>query len=128
MVEKGDTALKVLQNKGEWAALQNIGVTEEAIQKNAGVKRNDTALDRNIVSKVFSMQKPNSGEKVFDKVILADGDYALISLSKVVVDTAEIDETLQQGYAQSLAVRERAAVMAALREKADVELFPNNIQ
>ncbi|MEH6455123.1 MAG: SurA N-terminal domain-containing protein [Cocleimonas sp.] len=127
LVEKGDAALKVLSESGSWSALENIGATTDKIQKKVGFKRTDTTLARNIVSKIFSMKKPETGNS-FDKVILPDGDYVLISLSKVTDDTAEVDSALQQSYTQSIALRERAAAIAALREKADVELFSENLQ
>ena len=127
LVEKGDAALKALSGSGSWSSLEDIGATEENIQKNAGIKRNDTTLSSAVVSKIFSMQKPENGNS-FDKAILPNGDYVIVTLSKVVDDTSEIDEQLQQNFSQSMASRERAAVIAALREKAEVELFTENIQ
>lgn len=127
LVEKGDAALKTLSESGNWSALESIGATADKIQKNAGFKRTDTSLARNVVNKIFSMQKPETGNS-FDKAILPDGDFVLIALSKVTDDSAEVDTALQQSYTQSIALRERAAAIAALREKADVELFTENIQ
>ena len=128
LVEKGDKALSKLREKNSWTALKDIEVTDDKIEKKEGFKRNDNSLEAGLVQKIFSMQKPEAGKTSFDKAILSDGDYVLISLSKVTDDKGELDTTLQQGYAQSLALRERSAVIAALREKADVELFINNIQ
>lgn len=128
LVEKGDAALNILQEKGEWSAVEGLNATQENIQKNEGLKRADTTLEASVISKIFSMQKPETDKTSFDKAVLTNGDYVLISLSKVTDDTSEIDATLQQTYTQSLAYRERAAVIAALREKAEVELFPDNIQ
>ena len=127
LVEKGDAALKTLSESGSWTSLESIGATEDKIQKNIGIKRNDTTLSGSVVSKIFSMQKPETGNS-FDKAILPNGDYVIVALSKVTDDTSEIDEQLQQSYSQSMASRERAAVIAALREKAEVELFTENIQ
>jgi len=126
--EEGDKALATLREKGSWDSLDNIDAVVDKIQKSEALKRTDTTLDSSVVQKIFSMQKPESGKSSFDRVILADGDYVLISLSKVTDDTADVDPALQQNYAQSLAIRERAAVIAALREKAEVELFAENIQ
>ena len=128
LVEKGDAALKVLREKGEWSALEDINATTDTIQKHEALKRTDTSLAGNVVQKIFNMQKPESDKKSYDTEVLADGDLVLISLSNVKNDTAEIDTALQQSYTQALAFRERAAVIAALREKAEVELFPANIQ
>jgi len=41
---------------------------------------------------------------------------------------SEADASLQQRYTQSVAQREQAAVLASLREKAEIELFAENIQ
>ena len=126
--EKGDDALKVLREKGVWSALEGMDTTGDKVQKNEALKRTDASLASSVVQKIFSMQKPEGDKKSFDSQVLENGDLVLISLSKVTNDTAEIDTALQQQYAQSLALRERTAVIAALREKAEVELFPENIQ
>jgi len=127
LLEKGDSALESIRSAGSWDAIENIGATADKIQKNMALKRSDTSLSPNIVSKIFSMKKPETGIS-FDRAILPDGDFVLIALSKVTDDTTEIDSALQQSYTQSVALRERAAAIAALREKADIELFTENIQ
>ena len=127
LIEKGDDALKRLSDSSSWDALKDLGVTTENIVKSEGLKRDDRTLPRALVSKIFSMKKPESGNS-FDKAILPNGEYVLIALSKVTDDKTELDETLQQTFTQSIALRERAAAIAALREKAEVELFLENIQ
>ena len=127
LIEKGDAALKTLRESGNWTALENIGATSDKIVKSLGMKRDENKLSGNLVSKIFSMQKPESSNS-FDKAILPNGEYVLISLSKVTDDDAELDTATQQSYTQSIALRERAAAIAALRENADVELFLENIQ
>ena len=127
LIEKGDDALKRLSDSSSWDALKDLGVTTENIVKSEGLKRDDRTLPRALVSKIFSMKKPESGNS-FDKAILPNGEYVLIALSKVTDDKAELDETLQQTFTQSIALRERAAAIAALRENAEVELFLENIQ
>lgn len=128
LLTKGDEALSTLSNDGAWTSIENIGATPDTIQTNIGLKRVDVSLARNVVSKIFSMQKPEAGKSSFDSAITPNGDYALISLSKVTDDTSEVDTALQLKYTQSFASRESAAVIAALREKAEVELFLENIQ
>jgi len=127
LIEKGDDALKRLSDSSSWDALKDLGVTTENIVKSEGLKRDDRTLPRALVSKIFSMKKPESGNS-FDKAILPNGEYVLIALSKVTDDKTELDETLQQTFTQSIALRERAAAIAALRENAEVELFLENIQ
>lgn len=127
LLEKGDEALETLKQAGNWSALESIGATADKIQENIGLKRTDTSLARNAVNKIFSMKKPETSNS-FDKVVLSGGSVLLVSLSKVTDDTADVDEALQQSYTQSIALRERAAAIAALREKADLKLFVKNLQ
>ena len=73
------------------------------------------------------MQKPDSGN-TFAKAVLTNGDNVLISLSKVSNDESELDEALQQRFTQAISQREQIAVLEALKEKAEIELFAENIQ
>jgi len=127
LVEKGDEALKTLSESGSWVELESIGATGEEIKKSESIDRNDSSLPRNVVNKIFSMQKPESGS-TFDKVVLANGDNVLILLSAVSYDEPKEDALLQQRYTQSVAQREQAAVLASLKERAEIELFVDNIQ
>ncbi len=74
------------------------------------------------------MQKPQEDKKTFDNAILPEGDYVLIGLLDVKDGKAELDTALQQRFTQSLSARESTALLKALREKAEVTLFPENLQ
>ena len=102
MIEKGDAALETVRKEGAWTSIESLGASPDNIQTSIGVKRDDTNIAQNILSKIFSMQKPEAGKSLFDKAIAVDGDYVLISLSKVVDDTSEIDSALQQTYTNSI--------------------------
>ena len=128
LIEKGEKALKVIRTSGEWSAVETVGGKSDKVEKVANLKRTDRKLSPVLVSKIFSMQKPQEGNKTFDNAILPEGDYVLIGLLDVKDGKAELDTALQQRFTQSLSTRESTALLKALREKAEVTLFPENIQ
>ena len=128
LIEKGELALKTLRETGEWSALESIGASADKLESISEIKRDENKFSPSIVEKVFGMQKPEPGKKSFDSTILPDGDYVLIALTDVKDGSSEIDSALQKSFTQMLSVREQDAVIKALREQAEVELFPENIQ
>jgi len=128
LIEKGESVLKSLKESGDWSTLASIGASADKVENNAEVKRTDTRLSNGVVDKLFSMDKPESGKKIFGNAILPDGDYVLIGLSAVKDGATEVDANLQKSFTQMVSSREQAAVLKALREVAEVKLFPENIQ
>ncbi len=128
LIEKGESVLKSLSETGDWSALESIGASADNVDSNTDVKRTDTRLSKAVVDKLFSMDKPETGKKTFGNTILPDGDYVLIALKGVKDGATELDKNLQKSFTQMVASREQAAVLKALRESAEVELFPENIQ
>ncbi len=128
LIEKGEAALKAIQVSGEWTAVESVGGSVDKLEKSDGIKRSDRKLSPVLVNKLFSMQKPQEGKKVFDNVILPEGDYVLIGLNEVKDGDAKLDTDLQSRFTQTMSSRERIAMLKALRESAEVTLFPENIQ
>lgn len=128
LIEKGEAALKAIQASGEWAAVETQGGSVEKVEKSEGLKRSDRKLASVVVNKLFSMQKPQEGKKIFANAILPEGDYVLIGLNNVKEGDAALDSSLQGGFTQTMSSRESTAMLKALRESADVTLFPENIQ
>ena len=128
VLEKGEQVLKALKDTGSWTALKTVGASQDQVKKYQGLKRTDTKVDRSILEKVFQMQKPEAGKEVFGNVVLPAGDYVLIGLSAVKEGEAKFDKELQDRFSRILAAREQDAMMKALRDSADVKLFPENIQ
>ncbi len=126
--DKGDKVLKKLQETGSWSALSMVGGSEDKIEKHQGLKRTDTKVNRSIVEKVFRIQKPEQGKKVFDKIILPVGDYVLIGLTAVKDGEAKVDKTIQDNFTRMLSAREQDAMLKAMRDNAEVKLFLENIQ
>lgn len=128
LIEKGEMALKAIQVSGEWVAVEAAGGSADKIEKSADLKRTDRKLAPVLVGKIFSMQKPQDSKKSFDNAILPEGDYVLIGLLDVKSGGTDLDTALQQRFTQSLSARESTALLKALRENAEVTLFPENIQ
>jgi len=128
LIEKGELVLKSLNETGDWSSLESIGGSVDKVDTFTDVKRTDTRLSNAVDDKLFSMDKPEPGKKTFGNTILPDGDYVLIALTGVKNGAAELDDNLQKSFTQMVASREQTAVLEALRESAEVELFPENIQ
>lgn len=130
LVEKGELALKTLKESGDWAeALKLVSGSEDKIEKVTDLKRTDPKFDATLAEKIFSIKKPDGDKTSFDNVILPQGDYVLINL-KAVKDgvTEEADTAIQSRFSQMIGSREQTAMLKALREQAEVELFLENIQ
>lgn len=128
LIEKGEAALKAIQSSGEWTAVESVGGSVDKVEKSDDLKRSDSKLSPVLVNKLFSMQKPQEGKKIFDNAILPEGDYVLIGLNDVKDGDAKLDTALQSRFTQTMGSRERTAMLKALRESAEVTLFPENIQ
>lgn len=128
LIEKGEKALTELRTSGEWSAVTSEGGSVDKVEKSEGLARTDRKLSPVLLNKVFSMEKPESGKKSFDNAILPEGDYVLIGLLGVKDGASELDAGLQNNFTQMFGARERTAMLKALRESAEVILFPENIQ
>jgi len=128
VLEKGEKVLKSLKETGSWAALKSVGGSEDKVEKHQGLKRSGSKLNPSIVEKAFSMQKPEAGKKVFDNIVLPAGDYVLIGLSAVKDGEAKEDKGIKDSFSRMLSSREQDAMLKALRDNAEVQLFLENIQ
>ncbi|HIP94493.1 MAG TPA: hypothetical protein EYH20_04045 [Leucothrix sp.] len=126
--DKGEQVLKTLKETGAWSALVAVGGAEDKVEIQKGLKRSDAKFNRFILEKVFRMQKPEVGKKIFDGIVLPTGDYALIGLSLVTEGAAENDKDLQSRFSDMLAEREQEAMLKTMRKNAEVTLFLENIQ
>ena len=128
LIEKGEAALKAILISGEWSAVESVGGSVDKVEKSDDLKRSDRKLPPVLVNKLFSMEKPQEGGKSFDNAILPEGDYVLIGLNAVKNGEVVLDTDLQSRFTQTMSSREGAAMLKALRESAEVTLFPENIQ
>ncbi len=128
LISKGEAVLKTIQGSSDWSALKEIGADADKITTSKAIKRTGSALAPAITEKLFSMKKPTEGSKSFDSTILPNGDYVIIAVTNVKDGDDKLDTAFQQSFTQMVAQREQSAMLKALREQAQVELFPQNIQ
>ncbi len=125
--EKGEALLAKVKEKG-WSALATVGASQDKLIKTPQLKRNDRSLSPAIVETAFGMTKPVEGKTSYANTILPKGDYVLIGLDAVKNGDSKLDDVERQGFFASIGAREKAAALKALRERAEIELFPENIQ
>lgn len=127
VVQKGDELLKQLKTTG-WAALDTSGLGKaDAIEKPGLVQRTGSTLAPEVIEKTFAMPRPTTGQIDWDKVVLANGDYTLISLKAVEDGANTIEENSAQMYGNVNGMRELEAALEDLRARAEIELHPENI-
>ena len=129
-------AREATRKAGEDAVKQlQAGTADKGIAGKLTVAwKNSVILDRDskdvnaaIVNKVFSMAKPTEGGTSFDGVVLPNGNYAIIALSKVVegdpstVDKAERD-TIKRELMNAAAVNSQEYLLSTLRKSASIRI------
>ena len=120
VTKKGEALLAKLIAGGDWSILSDIGATVDAVEKFEAVDRKAIKPSADVVRKVFAMNTPKENSSVYSNTIMPAGDYVLISLKTVKDGDNTVDETAKNTYSSALGMRERSAVMGALRAEADV--------
>ena len=130
LIEKGEVALKILKDSAEWSSINDTIGSVNKLEKKVDVKRNARDVSPELLSKVFSMGKPAEGKSLFSNVVLASGDYVLVGLNTVKEGATEEAEAkiLQSVLVSTYGSAEQNALIKALRDRAKVEFFPENIQ
>lgn len=92
------------------------------------VSRNDSSLDRDVLSAAFTLAKPESGQVVFEGVTELDGDYTIIEFSGLGSSSDGARDGGEQNAIKSLtdssANYEYQAMIKSLTERADVIRTP----
>lgn len=127
VIKKGEMVLSKLNESG-WSALGSIGVSPDKVEKTPELTRGERKLASQVVDTVFSMPKPTGDKVLFNNTVLPNGDYVLIGLKSVTEGKSEFDDVELSGFNANLGARERSAVLKAVRDRAEVNLFPENIQ
>lgn len=126
--EKGDALVAALEESQSWTALAAQGVgAEEQVTKHGFISRKDKSLAFDMLSQAFSMPKPAEGKQTYIGSMAQGGDYQVIALKGVQDGDKKLDDTLQKGFNLYLSNRQTSMLLQALREEADVELYPENI-
>jgi peptidyl-prolyl cis-trans isomerase D len=121
--EKGEALLAKLKSAGNWSSLVDVGATVDALEKFVATDRKATKPASEVVRKVFAMNMPKDNKTVYSNIIMPVGDYVLIALKTVRDGDGTVDDTARDLYANAIAMRERSAVIKALREEAEVVII-----
>ena len=125
--QKGDELLKQLKTGG-WAALETSGLGKaDAIVKPGFIQRTGSTVAPEVVDKTFSITRPAKGQIDWDKVVLANGDYTVISLKAVEDGANTLEANSGQIYGGTNGGQELSAALEDLRARSEVELHPENI-
>ncbi len=127
IITQGEALLKKLSAQANWSVLEIAADAPQQIQKLGLIERNNQKADPLVVAQAFSMQKPTTAKPVFGNVISPNGDYHLIALNSVKADTTALAKNAQQNFAAQIAQREQDALLEALREQAEIQLYPENL-
>ncbi|MCP4078435.1 MAG: hypothetical protein GY744_19895 [Gammaproteobacteria bacterium] len=91
------------------------------------VDRSNAAVERDVLSTAFAMAKPTVETTVFEAVAEANGDYTIIELSEVRVNTDESADKAKDDPAKTLtsatANHEYRALIKSLTKQADIMRF-----
>jgi hypothetical protein len=99
----------------------------EAIEKPGFIQRTGSSLAPEVLAKAFTMPRPAKDQLNWDKVVLANGDYTVISLKAVEEGANTLEENSAQIYGNVNGARELEAAMEDLRARSEIELHPENI-
>ena len=121
---KGEALLAKLKSAGDWSILSSNGLNADAIEAFTAVTRKTNKPSGDVVRKVFATSFPKENVIEFSNTILPSGNYVLIALKSVKDGETKLDDKARDLFAGSLGARERSAVIKALREEADVVIFP----
>lgn len=125
--QKGDELLAQVKTTG-WAALEAAGLGKaDAVEKPGFVQRTGSTLAPEVLEKTFNISRPAKDQIGWDKVVLANGDYTLISLKAVEDGANTIEENSAQMYGGVNGGRELNAALEDLRARSEIELHPENI-
>ena len=118
--KKGEALLAKLKSAGDWSSLADV----DALEKFVEIDRKAMKPKSEVVRKVFAMNTPKDNKTVYSNIIMPMGDYVLIALKTVKEGDGTVDDMARDLYANAIGMRERSAVMKALREEAEVIIIP----
>jgi peptidyl-prolyl cis-trans isomerase D len=122
--EKGDALLPSIKAAGNW---DSLGDAAKSVEKHAGVSRNDPNVMPFITSKVFQLSEPKAGKSVYTTIENPNGDYSIVALTAVKKGEEKLDEAAISQYSSYIGNRIQTATLRAMRERADIETFPERL-
>ncbi len=128
VTEMGEALLKKLKESQSWSALTELSLgTEEQVEKLGSIGRTGSKANPQVVNTAFAMNKPAEGKVEYSNSIMPNGDYVVIALKSVQAGTNKVDSNTLQSFSQYIATREQGALLQALKEEAEIKLYPENL-
>lgn len=128
VTEKGEALLAKLKTNQNWSALTELSLgTEEQVEKLGALTRSDSKANPQIINTAFATTKPAEGKIEYSNVISPNGDYTVVAVTQVIAGDSKLDDNKLQEFSSYLSNREQSAMMQALREEAEITLYPENL-
>ena len=128
--EKGEAAIKKLLAGETMDAMAKILSSE--VKKEVGLKRTDRKIDMNIVKQAFKLIKPQADKKSYDGLVLPNGDYVVMAVTKVEeADLTAMDAAKKTNTRRSLTNvagdTEFGTVLTSLKDRARILILEENL-
>ena len=93
------------------------------------LRRDDDRIPARIMSRAFTLPRPDAGRTSIGGLPLADGSFALLELRSVMDGPDEVDDARALELSQRVHYgrREFGAILQAIRENSDVQIFEDNL-
>lgn len=116
-----ETAASAVEEK------EAIDTSTEAIEKLGFITRRASQVQAAVSDAAFAMPHPEEAQASYDSVTLSNGDVVVIALLAVKDGETTVVENDLTRFGSQLSSWEVSAALEAMRERADIERFPDNI-
>ena len=121
---------KLLEQMHGGASLEKVS-RENALERirHGALARDDDRVPARIMSRVFMLPHPDSGHAPVAGLPMGDGSYVLLELHAVTDGPDEVNDALASELSQRVHYgrREFGALLDAVREESDVQVFEENL-
>ncbi len=119
----GEKILAKAQASGDWSVLESVAeLNSDDVVVFEKLKRNDRKVGQPIVREIFKMETAGEGKVSFSNVVLPNGDYVVIGLSKRVDGEGDVSNGALSSFKAEISRREQDALLKAMREQADISI------
>ncbi len=127
---------ETLSTGKQWLAELNDGATLDSVAEKSAlsvedagfIKRSGSSVNSDVVNVAFTMTKPANNSSVYEGVTEVDGDYTLIELTEVRIETQQLEdekaEDVEKQMTSSMSNYEYQAFIKSLTEQADIIRTP----
>jgi len=126
LAEEGEKLLATVKTAKNWTAVGEDKLA--SVVKHAAVVRDGNKVPAHLTRALFDLAASTNVLPLYTSVTAPNGDYSIIALVAVKAGETTIGDTVKQQYAGYVGNREQRAVMQALRDQADVELYPERLE